>query len=540
MPPPSREWQESPQIEWSRGLSEGSRSLVHQATEKPPTPPTAAPPPPEEDDEVINSIPPPPPSSLTTVDDEREDAPPPPLSPPPFDDDDVEMDFTVVPPPPPTSQPLQVEPEPVVGVLASVPSIDDFEEPLVGVPPPPPLSRPTSEYELPVQLRHPKPAVDEKRLSAKEIARAKREQRRAAKSKTNSSFAVPTSTIPDSPSPTLSMMSVGEPEFTNNFAPHLSTSSMGSIASIGRFSNLSHDGGGEPGAPRWLVNGQEDSIVKLEVRKASALERVFGLTLSQVPPGTPGPAVFVQAVELGNGGDNGGVKPNDRLLEVNDEDVRKLTPQQVYTKLTNIMPRVVVPLLVARSSAQAQAWRSPTAVSSTTNSTNFTPPLTSPDRGFEETNFNFTKTLGSTVTSRPFSHISDLAATLSAMNTKLPGAFRFVLRDDGTGIFDGFVKIFLHVDGEEGYKILRVDSTHTSAHVLQQIIKVVPTLRRGGRQYQLCELDSSAPTRISVLSSDKSLLRLMLNWSVDKLRMAFDDKIHSNPTEGFLIRVSSE
>jgi hypothetical protein len=67
-------------------------------------------------------------------------------------------------------------------------------------------------------------------------------------------------------------------------------------------------------------------------------EESWGLKIRGAPPGTPGPLSYISGITEGNAAANAGLRQYDRLLEINDVDVRKMS--YVHPPTHHILPSI--------------------------------------------------------------------------------------------------------------------------------------------------------------------------------------------------------
>jgi len=106
-------------------------------------------------------------------------------------------------------------------------------------------------------------------------------------------------------------------------------------------------------APAWVINGAEQQILQLEMHKRSASQA--GFTLAPVPASilkTGG--LYVDVIVPHSAADECGLKVYDRLLELNEDSVRRISADETLQLLDAIPVGTAVTLLVARDASVAE------------------------------------------------------------------------------------------------------------------------------------------------------------------------------------------
>ena len=368
---------------------------------------------------------------------------------------------------------------------------------------------------------------------------------------------------------TLSQVSTGSltPGFTALDAPRLSnastTSSLSDNASRPE-STESRDSVAsyEQEAPSWLLNGQDEQVVRLELAK-NRTDIDFGVSFGVTPQGTPGPKLFIGTVVEGGAGHRAGLQSKDKILEIGDANMRKATAAAAASILNSLGPNVPVNVMVARENQLEVApdWdrrlsnKSAIMIAAAAAAAAATPdpplsPITSHPPIMEQRSTdsgpaarprlgsgggalarpqpdgvggNIKRRNRDGSTGRMSRKMEDMSNTINRVNACLSVERQINLKGDGS--FEGTTVVSVMIPGKGMISKTEVISSKTSVtELIKRILASEPYLKQvhgSTDAFQLCDLDASTPKQIPVLEKRERPLQLVLKWSNRKIKGAY-------------------
>jgi membrane-associated protease RseP (regulator of RpoE activity) len=364
----------------------------------------------------------------------------------------------------------------------------------------------------------------------------------------------------------LSQVSTGSlaPGFTAVDAPRLSNASTASSASDDASRPESSDSAisYEQEAPSWLLHGQDEQVVKLELAK-NRTDIDFGVSFGVTPPGTPGPKLFIGTVVEGGAGHRAGLQSMDKILEIGDDNMRKATPAAAASILNSLAPNMPINVMVARENQHflevAPDWdrrlsdKSAIAIAAAEAAVAAAAAIPVPSEPIPElptlptlprpsgVGGNIKRRGREGSTGRMLRKMEDISNTVNRVNACLSAQHQINLKGDGS--FEGTVVVSVLVPGKGMLSKTEVISSKTSVNeLIKRILASEPYLKQvhgSPDAFQLCDLDASTPKQIPILEKRGRPLQLVVKWSNRKIKGAYAGVEPGSTTpagDGFFLR----